>query len=124
MRKSLRLSTRLAGALAVGLGCLVAGLSFVGRSRAWLHTRGSLHLWYHMGLFGVLGALAVRTSGRMSRRVMGVAAVVLLGLAMEFVQARVSQAAIEWGDVQTDCFGVAIGCLAVWLLPGKRSNVP
>jgi hypothetical protein len=115
---------RLARWLAIGLGCLVAGLSFVGRSRVWLHTRGSLHLWYHMVLFGVLGALAVRASKRMSRRVMWVAGAILLGLAMEFVQARISQAAIEWGDVQTDCFGVAMGCLAVWLLPDKRLHVP
>jgi hypothetical protein len=49
---------------------------------------------------------------------MWLAAAILLGLAMEFVQARASHAAIEWWDVETDCFGVALGCLAVWLLPG------
>jgi len=26
--------------------------------------------------------------------------------------------------VQTECFGVAMGCLAVWLLPDKRPQVP
>ena len=118
------MSARVARVLAIGLGCLVAGLSLVGRSRGWLHTRGSLHLWCHMVLFGVLGALAVRASSRMSRRVMWVVGAILLGLAMEFVQARFSQAEIEWGDVQTDCFGVAMGCLAVWLLPGKEPHVP
>jgi len=56
--------------------------------------------------------------------VLWVAGAILLGLAMEFLQARASQAAIEWGDVQTDCFGVAMGCLAVWLLPDKRPQVP
>jgi hypothetical protein len=118
------MSARVAGGLAIALGCLVAGLSFVGRSRVWLHTKGSMHLWYHMVLFGVLGALAMRASSRISRRWMWVAGVILLGLTMEFLQARVNQTAIEWGDVQTDCFGVAMGCLAVWLLPGKRSQVP
>jgi membrane associated rhomboid family serine protease len=83
-----------------------------------------MHLWYHMVLFGVLGALAVRASSRISRRWMWVAGVILLGLAMEFMEARVSHAAIEWVDVQTDCFGVAMGCLAVWLLPGKNSQAP
>jgi len=112
------MSARLARVLAIALGCLVAGLSLVGRSRVWLHTRGSLHLWYHMGLFGVLGTLAMRASNRTSRRAMWLAAAILLGLAMEFVQARASHAAIEWWDVETDCFGVALGCLAVWLLPG------
>jgi membrane associated rhomboid family serine protease len=118
------MSARLARWLVIGLGCVVAGLSFVKRSRVWLHTRGSLHLWDHMVLFGVLGALAVRASRRMSRRLMWVAGAILLGLAMEFLQARMSQVAIEWRDVQTDCFGVGMGCLAVWLLPGKRSDVP
>ncbi len=118
------MSTRLAAVLAVALGCVVVGLSFVGRSRGWLHTRGSLHLWYHMVLFGVLGALAVRAANRISSRVMWVAAMLLLGLGMEFVQAGGSLAAVEWGDVQTDCFGVALGCLVVWLLPRKMSEIP
>ena len=124
MRERLRMSARLARILVIALGCLVVGLSFVGGSRAWLHTRGMMHLWYHMVLFGVLGALAMRASSRISRRVLWVAGAILLGLAMEFLQARASQAAIEWGDVQTDCFGVAMGCLAVWLLPGKEPHVP
>ncbi len=118
------MSARLAGGLAIALGCLVAGLSLVGRSRAWLHTKGGMHLWCHMVLFGVLGALAVSASSRISRRWMWVAGVIVLGLAMEFLQARVNQTTIEWGDVQTDCFGVAMGCLGVWLLAGKRSQVP
>ena len=118
------MSPRLAAILAIALGCAVAGLSFVGRSREWLHTRGGLHLWYHMVLFGVLGALAVRASSRMSRRMIWLAAMMLLAMLMELVQARASQASIEWGDVQTDCFGVALGCLAVWLLPRKMSEVP
>jgi hypothetical protein len=95
-------SARLSAALAIALGCLAVGLSLVEPSRAWLHTRGSLHLWYHMVLFGVLGALAVRASSRTSRRVMWLAAMMLLGLAMEIVQARANQAAIEWGDVRLD----------------------
>jgi hypothetical protein len=119
-----RLSGRVARWLAIALGCLAAGLSFVGRSRVWLHTRGMMHLWYHMVLFGVLGALAVRASSRISRRVMWVAGAIVLGLVMEFVQAQISKVDIEWGDVQTDCFGVALGCLAVWLLPRKKSEAP
>ena len=51
-------------------------------------------------------------------------AMLLFGMGMEVVQARANQVAIEWGDVQTDCFGVAMGCLAVWLLAGKKSQVP
>lgn len=117
------MSARVARWIGIALGCSVAGLSFVGRSRVWLHTRGMMHLWYHMVLFGVLGALAMRASSRISRRVMWVVGAILLGLAMEFVQARISQVDIEWGDVQTDCFGVALGCLAVWLLPVKRPQV-
>jgi uncharacterized protein YfiM (DUF2279 family) len=109
----------MAGVLAIALGCLAVGLSFVGQSRAWLHTKGNLHLWYHMVFFGVLGALVACASSRMSRRVMSLVAVILLGVGMEFLQARATQSAIEWGDVQTDYFGVALGCLAVWLLPRK-----
>jgi hypothetical protein len=54
---------------------------------------------------------------------MWLAAMVLLGLGMEIVQARTSQAEIEWLDVQTDCLGVGLGCLAVWLLRRKMSEV-
>ena len=57
------MSERLAAVLAIALGCVAAGLSFIGRSRMWLHTRGGFHLWCHMVLFGVLGALAVRADG-------------------------------------------------------------
>jgi hypothetical protein len=78
-----------------------------------------LHIWYHLALFGVLGALAVRVSSRLSRRLAWLAGVLLLGLAIEVLEARGSLAALEWGDVQIDCWGVAFGCLAVWLLPGS-----
>jgi hypothetical protein len=85
----------------------------------WLHTTGRLHIFYHLGLFGVLGALAVRASRRLSGRMLWLAAVMLLGLAMEGLQAHGNHAAIEWSDVQMDCFGVAFGCFVVWLLPEK-----
>jgi hypothetical protein len=91
----------------------------VGRSRVWLHTTGSLHIWYHLVLFGVLGALALRGGGRASARVVWVLGAVGLGFAMEALQARSNAAAIEWGDVQMDCFGVAFGCFVVWLLSGN-----
>jgi len=110
-----------AGVLAMALGCAALGFSLVGRSRVWLHTTGSLHIWYHLVLFGALGALAVRASPRASRRVVWVVAVVLLGLGMEWLQARGNSVGIEWVDVQLDGFGVAFGCFAVWLLSGKES---
>jgi hypothetical protein len=94
----------------------------VGRSRVWLHTTGKLHIWYHLVLFGVLGALAVRVSRRKSWRAVWLAAVVLLGLAMEWLQARGNHVGIEWVDVQMDCFGVAFGCFAVWLAAGNTST--
>jgi hypothetical protein len=89
------------------------------KSRTWLHTTGKLHVWYHLVLFGVLGALAVRASDRFSRRLMSLVGVVLLGFVIEAVEQRGSLAAIEWGDVQMDCWGVGFGCLAMWLFSGK-----
>jgi hypothetical protein len=107
---------------AVVLGCAAVGFSLVGRSRVWLHTTGKLHIWYHLVLFGVLGALAVRASRRFSTRVASLAVVVLLGLSMEWLQARGNHVGIEWADVQMDCFGVAFGCFAVWLAAGNTST--
>jgi hypothetical protein len=107
----------------VVLGCGAVGFSLVGRSRIWLHTTGKLHIWYHLVLFGVLGALAVRASRGTARRVVWVGAVVLLGLGMEWLQGWENAVRIEWVDVQMDCFGVAFGCFAVWLMAGKARKV-
>ncbi len=95
----------------------------VGRSRVWLHTTGKLHIWYHLVLFGVLGALAVRASNRASVKVVWVVGVVLLGLTMEWLQARGNHVGMEWADVQMDWFGVAFGCFAVWLVTGNAPKV-
>jgi len=102
----------------VGLACAAVTLSLVVQSRAWMHTTGKLHVWYHLVLFGVLGALALRASDRLSRRIAWLAGVLLLGLAIEMLEERGILAAVEWGDVLLDCWGVALGCLAVWLFSG------
>jgi hypothetical protein len=75
-----------------------------------------------MVLFGVLGALAVQASSRLSRRAVWLVGVLLLGFAIEMLEARGSLAAVEWEDVQMDCFGVGFGCVAVWLLSGEASK--
>jgi hypothetical protein len=118
-----RVSARSAAVLAIVLGCAAVGLSLVGRSRVWLHTTGSLHTWYHLVLFGVLGALAVRTSRRFPTRVAWLVSLVVLGLMMEWIQARGNHVGIEWPDVQMDWLGVGFGCFTVWLLPGRMSKV-
>jgi hypothetical protein len=87
----------------------------VGRSRHWLHSTAGLHIWYHLALFAVLGALALRASSRLSWRIVGVAAALLFGFATELSETGGKLASIEWGDVQMDCYGVAFGCFAVWL---------
>jgi hypothetical protein len=80
-----------------------------------LHSTAGLHIWYHLALFAVLGALALLASNRFSWRVAGVAAALLFGFATELSETGGHLAGIEWGDVQMDCYGVAVGCFAVWL---------
>jgi hypothetical protein len=111
--------TRTAVLLLIALSCVGIGASLMNRSRAWLHTTGSLHLWYHLVFFGMLGALALLTSRHSLSRLLWVVAVLLLGFAIELSQSLINHVAIEWDDVQVDCFGVAFGCLVVWLLSGK-----
>jgi hypothetical protein len=92
----------------------------VGQARHWLHTTAGLHIWYHLVLFAVLGALALLASSRLPWRVAGVAAALLFGFATELSETGGHLAGIEWGDVQMDCYGVAFGCFAVWLFSNSK----
>lgn len=86
-----------------------------------LHTKGVLHAWLHLGLFAVLGALAIFSSNRTHMRLLLVACAMLLGLSIEYSEAVRFHSAFEPYDVMTDTCGVLIGALAGWLLTRKRS---
>jgi len=91
-------------------------LSQIPDSRVWLHSSGVLHVWFHLGLFVVLSLLATRISDRTSVRLTWLAALLLLGLGMEFAEAYNFSGIMEWADVRSDAIGVALGGLAGWLL--------
>ena len=118
------MSARLAAVLAVGLGCVAVGLSFVGRSRGWLHTRGeSAPVVSHGVVWGAGGAGGARVEADVESSDVG-GRDDAAGTGDGVRAGRSQPGGVEWGDVQTDCFGVAMGCLAVWLLPGKKPEIP
>jgi glycopeptide antibiotics resistance protein len=101
--------------LAIALACAAACLSLIGRSRIWLHTMGSLHVWYHVVLFAVLVVLAMCASGSPSKRAEWIVAIALLGFAIETSQALMNHTTMEWPDVRSDACGIVVGGVAAWL---------
>jgi len=108
--------------LAIALACAAVGLSLIGRSRGWLHTTGSLHVWYHVGLFGVLGGLSVCASRSPSKRAEWIAWMVVLGFGIESSQAILNQTTMEWSDVWSDIGGIVVGGVAGWLVSLREAN--
>jgi membrane associated rhomboid family serine protease len=108
--------------LTVALAGAAVGLSFIGRSRGWLHTTGGLHVWYHVGLFTLLGALAMRVSKNPSTRAEWMVWMVVLGFGIESSQAILNHTTLEWADVWSDAGGIFVGGVAGWLLSMRESN--
>ncbi len=105
---------------AVGVVALLTSL--VSGPRAWLHSNGRLHVWYHLGLFFLLGLLAMHRSLRPSLRLCWVIAAVMLGFAIECGEAIRYDGLLEWVDVRTDTLGVLIGAAVGWLVwPGAQA---
>jgi hypothetical protein len=97
------------------------GLSLVGRSRTLLHTTGSLHVAYHVGLFAVLGVLSMWASNSSAPRTEWIAWMVVLGFGIEASQAILNHVTMEWADVGSDLCGILLGGLAGWFLSLKKT---
>jgi hypothetical protein len=99
----------------VVLGAVAFRLSLTsGHLKAQMHTTGSLHVWYHLVLFLVLGALAWLSSDSGQVRLLLLVLAVLLGMGMEVGEAVRFHASIEGYDIRTDTLGVLLGGLAAW----------
>jgi glycopeptide antibiotics resistance protein len=110
--------------LAIAITCAAILLSLSMRGRTLLHTEGPLHPWYHLALFITLGLLAYCSSAKLSVRVALLAAAVLFGLSIEYIEYIETiryHNPIEWYDVRTDTAGVAIGAILGWVLSLKRN---
>jgi membrane associated rhomboid family serine protease len=94
----------------------------MGRSGGWLHTTGSLHVGYHVGLFAVLGALSMGTSSRPSKRAEWIVWMVVLGFGIESSQAILNHTTMEWVDVWSDFGGLALGGVVGWVLSLRETN--
>jgi VanZ family protein len=108
--------------LAIALGAAALGLSLIGRSRTLLHTTGSLHIWYHVVLFTVLGLLSLCASSSTSKRAEWVAWMVVLGFGIEASQAILNHTTMEWADVWSDAAGLVLGGVAGWLLSSRMGT--
>ena len=110
--------------LGLALSGVAVALSQVAASRGWLHSSGSLHVWYHLTLFAGFGGLILCASARPATRMCWLAAAVLLGLGMEYGEAVRYHGTLEWADVGNDAVGVVWGAAAGWLLARRmrRAN--
>ncbi len=110
--------------MALVLSVIALVLSQIAKARGWLHSRGALHVWYHLGLFAAFGLLATRTSLRPWMRLCWLGAAVLFGLGMEYGEAVRYHSTVEWIDVGTDAAGVAAGAIVGWLLSSRAARAP
>ncbi len=108
--------------LVIVLACTAFLLSLYAPDRAWLHSKGRLHLWYHLVLFAMLGVLAMRASVQRSERYALLIVAVLVGVGIELVEASRFVTPLEWKDIGTDICGVILGGIAGWLLRRQHRN--
>ncbi len=108
----------------VALSCIAVFLSLVANSRVWFHSSGRLHIWYHVGLFALLGLLTMCISRRSSTRLVWLAVFILLGGCMEFGEAVRFHGSMEWNDVLSDTVGVVLGALAGLLISSDAEIRP
>ena len=85
-----------------------------------MHTRGSLHGWYHIALFFALAFLAARISSIPFKRALFLVAVLAFGVAMEYAEDRFGDGYMEWGDVLYDSAGALCGWLAAWFASKRQ----
>jgi len=107
---------RVAVVLSVGLGVAALVLSQVSASRVWLHAIGGLHPWYHVGLFGALGLLAMMASPRPWVRVGWLLFAVAVGMSIEYGEVLRFNDDMEWFDIRYDAMGLLPGVVLGWLL--------
>lgn len=75
----------------------------------------TLHSLMHLASFATLGALAWLISTRRWARLSGIAAVLLLGIVIEWVQCRTYRIPFETWDLRDDTIGVGLGVLSAYL---------
>jgi hypothetical protein len=110
--------------VALVLSVIAMVLSQIANARGWLHSRGAMHVLYHVGLFAAFGLLATRTSIRPWMRLCWLGAAVMFGLGMEYGEAVRYHSTVEWVDVGIDTAGVAAGAIAGWLLSCRAGRAP
>jgi glycopeptide antibiotics resistance protein len=108
--------------LAIGLAGAAICLSLIGRSRGWLHTTGSLHVWYHVVLFAVLGVLSMTVSNSPSKRAEWMVWMVVVGFAIESSQAIINHTTMEWADVWSDGCCIVLGGVVGWVISLRQGN--
>lgn len=88
------------------------------RVRAFSHGH-HMHAVLHIALFGVLGSLAMLSTGR-RHRVAAIFACIGLGLVIEIAQSLMYPNGIEWLDVRDDAAGVLVFAgLTIWAFAGR-----
>jgi len=94
----------------------VAVLSFLPwKYKAFLHTKGEVHLWGHFVVFGVTGLLLFRRRGPISREATRLLGILVFACTIEITQGIIYRLPLEWWDIMTDMFGIAVGVfVSVW----------
>lgn len=89
--------------------------------RVALHTRGDLHPFVHLALFGFIAWLSAWTTRSPKKRVWFCLGVALLGCATEYTEHALYGNVLEWTDIVLDAMGAVAGTgLGALTLPRSR----
>lgn len=87
------------------------GATLPEQSRAVLHSRGVLHPYYHLGIFGGIALLAALSTRSTVARVVLCCAVALLGCVTEIMEWYLYGNLLEWTDILLDAMGAVSGTM-------------
>ncbi len=88
-----------------------------------LHTKGRLHLWYHMLAFGIGALLLANAAWSRSAQITFLITALFMGWLLEFGQHAIYGTQLEIDDILMDGFGLMLGTLLFFVL-GSGASAP
>ncbi len=95
---------------ACAVAALVAAAALVpAQQRAFVHSHGWLHPWFHVALFSVVAYLAARSARSTKVQLLLLVSVVLFGCLTEFAESYLYGGPLEFDDMASDALGAVLG---------------
>ncbi len=92
-----------------------------------LHSMGRFHIVYHLVAFVITTILLVLNARTLAGRALAIAIAVCLAFGTELLEYMHFTNPFEWQDVLTDCLGILLGLMLLWIVGtlrlGRRSQL-